>query len=73
MDWQLDSLIWRLSLRTKSLRYFVEVSKVISKTLEFPNMDDEKISKIITDYLNKKYPNGWICLLGKKFMANISH
>lgn len=47
--------------------------KVIAKTLSIPNIDDEKISKVITDYLNKKYPDGWICLIGKKFMANISH
>jgi hypothetical protein len=32
-----------------------------------------KISKFLTESLNERFPYGWVCLIGKEFVANISH
>lgn len=38
-----------------------------------PEIKPSSVSKHLTDYLNKAYPVGWVCLIGKRFTANVSH
>ena len=50
-----------------------DVTKIISDVLQEETQNKGKISKLITEQLNLKYPTGWICLIGLNFIANISH
>ena len=56
---------------TYELKY--DVTKIISDVLQEQSANKGKISKLITEQLNLKYPTGWICLIGLNFIANISH
>lgn len=49
------------------------VTCVIRDVLEEERGNRGKISKLITEQLNAKFPTGWICLIGLNFIANISH
>lgn len=50
-----------------------DVTNIITEVLREEKKNHSKISKIITEQLNSKYPSGWICLIGLNFIANISH
>jgi hypothetical protein len=50
-----------------------EVTLLLADIFSNLEMTPLKISKILTESLNQKYPSGWICLIGKEFVANISH
>lgn len=31
------------------------------------------VSEYVVKYLENKYPGAWMCIIGKKFCANVSH
>ncbi len=64
-------MIVRHSDMTYELKY--EVTAIINEVLQEEKANKGKISKLVTEQLNLKYPTGWICLIGLNFIANISH
>jgi len=42
-----------------------EVTILLADIFSNEEITPIKISKILTESLNEKYPSGWICLIGK--------
>lgn len=49
------------------------VTKLMADIFLTPELTPIKISKFLSDSLNERFPTGWVCLIGKEFVANISH
>ena len=50
-----------------------KVTFELSEIFKMGDLTPLKVSKLLTEKLNADFPNGWICLIGKNFIANISH
>lgn len=48
-------------------------TRTIKEALEIEAVNGCRISKIVTERLNEAFPTGWVCIVGRSFLASISH
>lgn len=54
----------------------IEITKLLKEMIDRTPNDDEatkKISEGLTRYMEAKHAGAWICIIGRKFTANVMH
>jgi hypothetical protein len=49
-----------------------DVAGLLRKNIDLYNNNIMNISQVVVESLEDKYPKPWICIIGKKFTANLN-
>jgi hypothetical protein len=76
MSWKKNvSKMNGINIRHTDMHYEMKdyITRELAKIYENSDLTPMKVSKLLTENLNEHFPSGWICLIGKQFVASISH